>query len=233
MDQSPPVPQVETTPLLTVDRLTRRFGGRTVVDDVSLEVRPGEVTCLLGPSGCGKSTTLRIIAGIDVPDGGCVDVAGVRVCDQGHFLPAETRGIGYMFQDFALFPHLTVGDNVGFGLKGGRARQAPRIAALLEKVGLAGREASYPHELSGGEQQRVALARASAPRPRLLLADEPTGNLDETNGQAIIDLLFDLRDRHGATLIMVTHSHELAARCDRVIRLRDGRIETPLANAAE
>ena len=108
-----------------------------------------------------------------------------------------------------------------------------RAEAELKAVGLGDRVDHYPSQMSGGEQQRVALARASAPRPRLLLADEPTGNLDETNGQAIIDLLFDLRDRHGATLIMVTHSNELASRCDRVVRLRDGRIDAPMAKAAE
>ncbi|MEO0905093.1 MAG: ATP-binding cassette domain-containing protein, partial [Pseudomonadota bacterium] len=139
-----------------------------------------------------------------------------------------------VFQSFHLIPTMTALENVATPLELAGAKDAfDQAQAELKAVGLADRIDHYPSQMSGGEQQRVALARASAPRPRILLADEPTGNLDETNGQAIIDLLFDLRDRHGATLIMVTHSGELANRCDRVVRLRDGRIDAPLAKAAE
>jgi len=142
--------------------------------------------------------------------------------------------MGVVFQSFHLIPTMTALENVATPLELAGAKDAfARAEAELAAVGLADRVDHYPSQMSGGEQQRVALARASAPRPRILLADEPTGNLDETNGAAIIDLLFDLRDRHGATLIMVTHANELADRCDRVIRLRDGRIDGPVAKAAE
>ena len=142
--------------------------------------------------------------------------------------------MGVVFQSFHLIPTMTALENVATPLElAGVSDAFDRAEAELKAVGLGDRIDHYPSQMSGGEQQRVALARASAPRPRLLLADEPTGNLDETNGQAIIDLLFDLRDRHGATLIMVTHSNELASRCDRVVRLRDGRIDAPMAKAAE
>ena len=142
--------------------------------------------------------------------------------------------MGVVFQSFHLIPTMTALENVATPLELAGARDAfDRAEAELRTVGLADRMEHYPSQMSGGEQQRVALARASAPRPRILLADEPTGNLDETNGQAIIDLLFDLRDRHGATLIMVTHSNELASRCDRIVRLRDGRVDDTIAKAAE
>lgn len=213
-----------TPPRLEIKNITRSYDGRRVVDDVSLSVRAGQVTCLLGPSGCGKSTTLRIIAGVEMQDSGEIYVDGALICDTRFRIPPEQRNIGLMFQDFALFPHLTVGDNVRFGLPGDRGRTAGRVRELLDRVGLGQYAKSYPHELSGGEQQRVALARAAAPRPRILLADEPTGNLDGANGQAIIDMLFGMRDRHGATLVLVTHAPELAARCDRELRLRDGRL---------
>ncbi len=141
--------------------------------------------------------------------------------------------MGVVFQSFHLIPTMTALENVATPLElAGAADAFGRAEAELQAVGLGDRINHYPSQMSGGEQQRVALARASAPRPRILLADEPTGNLDETNGQAIMSLLFDLRDKHGATLIMVTHAPELAARCDRVVRLRDGRIETQ-AQAAE
>ena len=221
-------------PRLDVDRITCRFDGRDVVRDVSFTVRAGEVMCLLGPSGCGKSTTLRVIAGIERQVSGAVRADGITLSDEQVHLPPEARGVGLIFQDFALFPHLSVAQNVGFGLKGNKAEIARRVHELLERVDLAGYGDKAPHMLSGGEQQRVALARAAAPRPRILLADEPTGNLDGANGQAIVDLLFGLRDRHGATLVLVTYAPELAARCDREIRLRDGRIDgTPLKDAAE
>jgi len=142
--------------------------------------------------------------------------------------------MGVVFQSFHLIPTMTALENVATPLELAGAKDAfARAEAELRAMRLGDRIDHYPSQMSGGEQQRVALARASAPRPRILLADEPTGNLDETNGHAIIDLLFDLRDRHGATLVMVTHSNELANRCDRVVRLRDGRIDTSMAKAAE
>mgnify|MGYP000654249418 CR=1 FL=1 len=160
-------------PRLEIRNLVRRFGGQAVVDHVSLRVAAGQVTCLLGPSGCGKSTTLRMIAGVEMQDEGEIYVDGALICDTVFRVPPERRAIGLMFQDFALFPHLSVGDNVGFGVNGGRDVKRAAAETLLEKVGLRHRIDQYPHALSGGEQQRVALARALAPKPRIMLMDEP------------------------------------------------------------
>ncbi len=170
---SAPQPHHAEAPRLEVQNLVRRFDGQVVVDDVSFSIPAGQVTCLLGPSGCGKSTTLRIIAGVDMQDQGKIFVDGNLVCDTVFRVPPERRAIGLMFQDFALFPHLSVADNVAFGLDGSRAEKRARVVELLERVHLEKHIDSYPHALSGGEQQRVALARALAPRPRILLMDEP------------------------------------------------------------
>ena len=158
-----PVPRLEIT------NLRRTYEGRAVVDGVSLRIMPGQVTCLLGPSGCGKSTTLRMIAGVDMQDSGTIHVDGKLICDTVFRLPPEQREIGLMFQDFALFPHLSVADNVSFGLKGSKAEKRGRVKELLKRVDLLAFIDGYPHQLSGGEQQRVALARALAPRPRIML----------------------------------------------------------------
>ena len=175
--------------------------------------------------------------------GGLEQATSGRVAALGRDLTAMTEdqlalfrrdNMGVVFQSFHLIPTMTALENVATPLELAGAHDAfTRAMAELETVGLGSRADHYPAQLSGGEQQRVALARASAPRPKILLADEPTGNLDQANGQAIIDLLFNLRDKHGATLILVTHSTDLAQRCDRVIHLRDGQIEAPLAKAAE
>ena len=159
------------TPRLEIRGLFRRFGGRDGVHGVALSVYPGRVTCLLGPSGCGKSTTLRIAAGIDRQDAGEVAGDGETVSSDLRHDPPEARGIGLMFQDFALFPHLTVADNVGFGLRGSRLEKRARVDELLERVHLSKYAQKYPHELSGGEQQRVALVRAIAPKPRVMEED--------------------------------------------------------------
>ena len=177
----------ETTPRLEVQNLVRRFDGLTVVRDVSLRVPAGQVTCLLGPSGCGKSTTLRMIAGVDIQDSGRILVDGNLVCDTVFRVPPERRSIGLMFQDFALFPHLSVAENIAFGLKGRGEGGKRRVGELLERVSLAGFGKKYPHELSGGEQQRVALMRALAPSPRILLMDEPFSGLDERLRDGIRD----------------------------------------------
>ncbi len=166
---------VEPPPRLEIRKLTRSFAGRTVVNDVSLNVAAGQVTCLLGPSGCGKSTTLRILAGVDSQDSGELYIDGELICGGTTFVPPEARSVGLMFQDFALFPHLSVADNVAFGLNGNRAENRKRADELLDRVGLGTYGDAFPHELSGGEQQRVALARAIAPRPRILLMDELLG----------------------------------------------------------
>ena len=207
-----------------------------ILHDVSLDVAAGETLGLVGPSGSGKSSLLMLMGGLEQATSGSIAALGQELTTMSEDQLALFRRdhMGVVFQSFHLIPTMTALENVATPLELAGARDAfDRAAAELRAVGLADRMNHYPSQMSGGEQQRVALARASAPRPRLLLADEPTGNLDETNGQAIIDLLFDLRDRHGATLIMVTHSHELASRCDRVVRLRDGRIDDAMARAAE
>ena len=212
----------EAAPRLQVEDLTRRFGGRAVVSEVSLSVEAGQVTCLLGPSGCGKSTTLRMIAGVERPDGGRVLIDGVEVFREGRNVPPEGRGVGLMFQDFALFPHLTVAGNIGFGL---RSDKAARVGELLEKVGLTGFGLKHPHELSGGEQQRVALARALAPRPRVMLMDEPFSGLDNRLRDGIRDETLDVLKAEGTAVLLVTHEPDEAMRmADEIALMRDGRI---------
>jgi putative ABC transport system ATP-binding protein len=199
-----------------------------ILHQITLDVNIGETLALIGPSGSGKSSLLMLMGGLEQATSGSVTALGQNLTAMNEDQLARFRrdNMGVVFQSFHLIPTMTALENVATPLELAGARDAfPRAKAELAAVGLAHRADHYPAQLSGGEQQRVALARAAAPRPRLLLADEPTGNLDATNGAAIIDLLFGLRDRHGATLVMVTHSPELAARCARVIRLRDGRIE--------
>jgi len=218
------VPQ-PATPRLEIRSLTRAFGGQPVVADVSLTIAAGQVTCLLGPSGCGKSTTLRMIAGVERPDAGQILIDGAPVFGPGHDLPPERRGVGLMFQDFALFPHLTVAQNVGFGLRGDRAAKDARVGELLERVNLAGYGAKHPHQLSGGEQQRVALARALAPRPRLMLMDEPFSGLDNRLRDGIRDTTLELLKDEGAAVLLVTHEPDEALRmADEIALMRGGRI---------
>jgi len=213
------------TPRLEIRNLVRRFEGRRVVDDVSLTIQPGHVTCLLGPSGCGKSTTLRMIAGVDMQDAGEIHVDGTLICDTVFRVPPERRQIGLMFQDFALFPHLAVGDNVAFGLKGSKAEKRRRAGELLERVGLSHYIDEFPHQLSGGEQQRVALARALAPRPKIMLMDEPFSGLDNRLRDGIRDETLALLKEEGASVLLVTHEPEEAMRmADEIALMRDGRI---------
>ncbi len=210
---------------LEISHLVRSFGGRRVVDDVSLAVSAGQVTCLLGPSGCGKSTTLRMIAGVDRADAGEVRLDGELVAGPGVHVPPELRSVGLMFQDFALFPHLTVADNVGFGLRIDRPAKARRIEELLEKVDLSGFGRKHPHELSGGEQQRVALARALAPRPRVMLMDEPFSGLDNRLRDGIRDRTLELLIEEGTAVLLVTHEPDEAMRmADEIALMRQGRI---------
>jgi iron(III) transport system ATP-binding protein len=210
---------------LEVRGLTRRLGGAAVVQDVSLTVAAGQVACLLGPSGCGKSTTLRLIAGVDRPDAGSVAIDGTPVSDATRFVPPEARGVGLMFQDFALFPHLTVAQNVAFGLRGDRAARAARVGEMLARVNLTALAAKHPHALSGGEQQRVALARALAPRPRVMLMDEPFSGLDNRLRDGIRDTTLDILKDEGAAVLLVTHEPDEALRMgDEILLMRDGRI---------
>lgn len=205
-----------------------------ILHDIALDVAQGETLGLIGPSGSGKSSLLMVMGGLEQASSGKITALGQDLTAMNEDALARFRrdNMGVVFQSFHLIPTMTALENVATPLELAGVRDAfARAQAELDAVGLSDRADHYPSQMSGGEQQRVALARASAPRPRILLADEPTGNLDETNGQAIMQLLFDLRDRHGATLIMVTHSRELANRCSRVIRLRDGRIDATKAAA--
>lgn len=212
-------------PRLEIRNLIRSFGGQPVVDDVSLSIQPGQVTCLLGPSGCGKSTTLRMIAGVERQDSGEIWADGTLVSDARLQVPAEQRGIGLMFQDFALFPHLSVEGNVSFGLNSSRAEKRARSEALLERVGLSHLIASYPHELSGGEQQRVALARALAPQPRIMLMDEPFSGLDNRLRDGIRDETLAILKDEGTAVLLVTHEPEEAMRmADEIALMRAGKI---------
>src|ERR1700683_2142472 len=197
-----------------------------ILRDVDLTIGKGEAVGIIGSAGSGKSTLLMIMAGLERPEKGEVEIDGVKLGALNEDALARFRGqrIGIVFQSFHLIPTMTALENVAAPLElAGISDAAERARAELEQVGLGGRLTHYPAQLSGGEQQRVALARALAPRPSLLIADEPTGNLDETTGRAIIDLLFDLRAQRGATLVLVTHDLALAARCDRTIHLRSGR----------
>jgi putative ABC transport system ATP-binding protein len=193
---------------------------------VSLNVARGEALGLVGSSGSGKSTLLMTMAGLEKPDSGSVTVDGMRIDQMNEDALARFRGarIGVIFQSFHLIPTMTALENVAVPLElAGAADPFKRAAAELEAVGLASRKSHYPAQLSGGEQQRVAIARALAPDPAILVADEPTGNLDETTGRTIIDLLFSLRKARGSTLVLVTHDLALARLCDRTIRLKSGK----------
>lgn len=214
-----------TAPRLEIRNLYRSYSGQKVVDDVSFAVAPGQVTCLLGPSGCGKSTTLRMIAGVEMQDSGEIYVDGDLVCNTVFRIPPEARKIGLMFQDFALFPHLSVAGNVAFGLPGSTTANRPRVEELLTKVGMLRHIDAYPHELSGGEQQRVALARALAPRPRVMLMDEPFSGLDDRLRDGIRDETLDLLKAEGAAVVLVTHEPTEAMRmADDIALMRNGKI---------
>lgn len=213
----------ETTRLEAED-LYKSFGATTAVDGVGFEVRDGEILALLGPSGCGKTTTLRLVAGFERADAGQIRIAGTRVEGADAHVAPEKRRVGLVFQDYALFPHLDVAGNVGFGLDRSRRRNG-RVGEMLELVGLEGLGSRYPRELSGGQQQRVALARALAPEPDVLLLDEPFSNLDQTMRQRVrADVETILRDA-GVTAIFVTHSQDEAlSMADTVCVMRDGQI---------
>ena len=212
--------------LLKLDGIACRFGDLVAVDGLSLRLRRGEIGCLLGPSGCGKTTVLRAIAGFEPIRAGTIHLAGREIASPARRLPPDRRGVGMVFQDYALFPHLTAGQNVAFGLRGRPRRERLAVAAhLLDLVGLGGLDDRYPHELSGGQQQRVAVARAVAPRPRLVLMDEPFSNLDvdlrERLGSDIRRLLKD----QGISALFVTHDqHEAFLVGDRIGVMKDGRL---------
>ncbi len=212
---------------LELDSLTLAYGRQKVVDGLGFVLEQGRIGCLLGPSGCGKTTVLRAIAGFEPAAGGSILLDGRVVSDARRHLPPEKRRIGMVFQDYALFPHLTVARNIGFGLRGLPEREvAERIGALLERIGLPGQGGRYPHELSGGQQQRVALARALAPRPALLLLDEPFSNLDVELRERLSAEVREIIKSSDTTAILVTHDqHEAFAVADEIGIMHQGRIQ--------
>ncbi|HKJ11397.1 MAG TPA: ABC transporter ATP-binding protein [Ornithinimicrobium sp.] len=222
-----------TSPVLECRRVTKRFGAATAVADLSLSVGRGETVAVVGPSGCGKSTLLRMMAGLTGLDGGSVHVGGREVAGPDTFVPAERRGVGIVFQDLALFPHLTVAENVAFGLRRStgrwsrsqRAEPTGRVQSMLELVGLTRFARRYPHELSGGEQQRVAIARALALNPQVVLLDEPFSQLDRGLAARVRDEAIQALRAAGASVVLVTHDQDEAlAVGDRVAVLQAGRI---------
>ncbi|MCA0997552.1 ABC transporter ATP-binding protein [Alloyangia pacifica] len=229
-----------TDPMIALNDVTLSLRGNAgpveILHGISMDVRRGETLGLIGPSGSGKSSLLMVMGGLESATSGRVDVLGQDLTgmDEDRMARFRRDHMGVVFQSFNLIPTMTALENVATPLElAGHKDAFARAEAELERVNLGHRAGHYPSQMSGGEQQRVALARASAPRPQILLADEPTGNLDGSTGQAIMDLLFGLRDEHGATLVLVTHSNRLAERCDRVVRLTDGRVDTAHARGAE
>jgi len=204
--------------------LEKRFGDVAAVDRISLRIEDGEFFSLLGPSGCGKTTTLRLIAGFERPDAGAIMIDGA---DQAS-IPPHKRPVNTVFQSYALFPHMTVARNVAFGLEMRglrRAEVAARVEEMLALVKLTDLAQRRPAQLSGGQQQRVAIARALATRPRIIFADEPTGNLDSEHSHDVLALLRRFNRERGQTLLLVTHDAEVGAFCDRIIHMRDGLIQ--------
>ncbi|MBL9157622.1 MAG: ABC transporter ATP-binding protein [Verrucomicrobiales bacterium] len=212
---------------LQVSRVTKSYGSTEVLRGVSLSLEPGERVALMGPSGSGKSTLLNCIGGIDRPDTGTIEISGVALggLDEDGLCRVRRETVSTVFQFFHLLPTLSVRENVEFPLQlqglSVKERDA-RVDGLIEEVGLSHRASAMPHELSGGEMQRVAIARALAIEPRLILADEPTGNLDSATGEAILDLLASLSERHGIAMLVVTHSPQVTRICRRTLEMRDG-----------
>jgi iron(III) transport system ATP-binding protein len=209
--------------MIRLEGVGKRFGDVVALHDASLCVERGEVVALLGPSGCGKTTLLRLVAGFEQPDAGAIEVGGSVVASAATYVPPERRRVGMVFQDYALFPHLTVAENVGFGLS--RRDRPRRVPELLHVVGLESLGSRYPHELSGGQQQRVAVARALAPAPDLVLLDEPWSNVDpglrETLRAEVTEIIRPL----GVTVVLVTHDREEAfSLADRIAVMREGTV---------
>ena len=217
---------MSSRPLLSVDRIECRFDNETVVREMSFALETGQVGCLLGPSGCGKTTTLRAIAGLEPLTAGTIHINGQEMSRPGHTRAPEKRGLGMVFQEHVLFPHLTVGENVAFALRGLSAADARRrVQECLAMVRLPGLEARYPHELSGGQQQRVALARAMAPRPPLVLLDEPFASLDLDLRRQLNRELREILALEGITALIVTHDQEEAfSLADRLGVVREGQL---------
>jgi putative ABC transport system ATP-binding protein len=230
------------TPLITADDVGKLVvtaeGGLGILKGISLEINPGEAVAVVGASGSGKSTLLGLLAGLDLPSSGsiCLDGVEITTLDEDARAALRARLVGFVFQSFQLLPGLSALENVMLPLEiRGEREVADKAREYLERVGLGQRMTHYPRQLSGGEQQRVAIARAFACSPRVLFADEPTGNLDVATGSRIIDLIFALQAEHGATLVLVTHDERLAARCDRRIVLEGGEllVGAPAAGSAQ
>ena len=232
MTHAEPVPPLSTeslrSPVLELRKVTCAYqGGAPAISDVSLTAYEGEILCVLGPSGCGKTTSLRVIAGFEPVSAGEVFLGGQRVSAPGYLLPTEQRRVGMVFQEYALFPHLRVRDNITFGLQHlSKDERSSQLHQMLKMTGLGRLEHRYPHELSGGQQQRVALARALAQKPVILLLDEPFSNLDPDMAGKMREDVHELLQRTNTTALLVTHDHEEAfAMADRVAVLNDGRLE--------
>jgi len=211
---------------LEVDGLSHAYGSHQVVRGLSFSLPRAAIGCLLGPSGCGKTTVLRCIAGFEEAQQGTIRINGREVSGAGATVPPEKRRIGMVFQDYALFPHLTVGGNIAFGLRGSRAEREARVAELAAMVGLSAALDKYPHEISGGQQQRAALARSLAPRPDLLLLDEPFSNLDVDLRERLSAEVREIIKASGATAVLVTHDQQEAfAMADEIGVLHEGRIQ--------
>ncbi len=210
--------------MIEVSGISKRFCDVVAVDGFDMLVARGSRVAMLGPSGCGKTTIMRIIAGLELPDAGSVRIGGSEVSAPGHASAPHTRGIGLVFQEPALFPHMTVARNVAYGLAAGGSAADTRVAEMLASTGLEGLGGRYPAELSGGQQRRVALARALAPAPARVLMDEPLTNLDAAARGQLLSLIDDLVARSGASLLYVTHDHDEAATlgCE-VVRMEAGR----------
>lgn len=217
----------DNMPLLTVNQVEKSFEGTKVVKGVSFSLQPGEIGCLLGPSGCGKTTLLRVVAGFESIDAGSVHLSGQTVSSAQHRISPEHRSVGMVFQDYALFPHMSVAENIVFGLQRGMKKEKQqRLERMLNLVGLAECANRYPHELSGGQQQRVALARALAPEPQLLLLDEPFSNLDATLRERLAVEVRDILKELSITALLVTHNqNEAFAVADRIGVLFDGKMQ--------
>ena len=213
-------------PALRCRAVAKRFGGTVALEAFDLQVEAGTIVALLGPSGCGKTTALRLVAGLEDPDAGTIEIRGRTVNGPGVFVPAEQRGVGLVFQDYALFPHLSVGANVGYGLRGmSSADRAAKVRDALTLVGLRGTEERLPSQLSGGQQQRVALARALAPNPELILLDEPFSNLDAALRETVREEVRAILEQAETTAVFVTHDQEEAlSLADQVAVMHHGHI---------
>ncbi len=230
---------MQNSPAIRLDNVSLTLGQGAsqvhVLKDISLEIGSGESVGIVGPSGSGKSTLLMVTAGLEMVDSGIVTIAGTEITGKDEDTIAAFRGknIGIVFQSFHLIPNMTARENVAVPLElAGYSDALDRAAEELKAVGLGDRMTHYPGELSGGEQQRVAIARALAPAPAIMIADEPTGNLDHATGRMVADLLFTEADKRGTTLLLVTHDPNLADRCARQVALRSGRIEADAIKAA-